>query len=340
MSEYRKEQDQIKIEKTKKILEILPDYCKHYFTGRSTVISTGTELAYAKDLLLFYKFLSELYHKEIKEINLDDINNLKGTDIESFLSYIKSYKDGEGNIINNGEASVKRKYSCLKTFFAYYFRNDFIENNPMLKIETPKIHRKEIIRLDDDETEELLDAALLGIKTSKVGTAYAKINGLRNYTIMRLLANTGLRVSECVGLDINDIDLDKQELRLIRKGGNFDLVYFNNSTKNALATYLEERKEIKNIIKGSEKALFLSSRKTRLSVRSIENIVKEHAQTVTLKHITPHKFRSSFASKLYEETDGNAILVSKALNHSSIATGERYYIDASKQKLKLKDIEL
>lgn len=141
---------------------------------------------------------------------------------------------------------------------------------------------------------------------------------------MTLLLGTGLRVSECVGLNITDIDFGVDGLRVHRKGGKEVIVYFGEEVEQALREYLRERKEIVTA-EGDEDALFLSMQRKRINVRSVENLVKKYAKTVTpLKKITPHKLRSTYGTNLYHETN-DIYLVADVLGHSDVNTTKKHY---------------
>ncbi|MDO5140433.1 MAG: tyrosine-type recombinase/integrase, partial [Eubacteriales bacterium] len=126
------------------------------------------------------------------------------------------------------------------------------------------------------------------------------------------------------GIDLKDIDIEETAVRLHRKGGKEETVYFSDEVAEALKPYIEERKNT-NACPGSENALFLSLQNRRISVRSAENMVKKYAQAVTpLKHITPHKLRSTYGTHLYQET-GDIYLVADVLGHSDVNTTKKHY---------------
>ena len=146
----------------------------------------------------------------------------------------------------------------------------------------------------------------------------------RDLAIMTLLLGTGIRVSECVGLDIDDVDFNNNGIRIRRKGGNEVVVYFGDEVREALLDYLEERKRLIPI-EGHTNALFLSMQMKRLGVRSVENLVKKYSQGVTkLKKITPHKLRSTYGTSLYRET-GDIYLVADVLGHKDVNTTRKHY---------------
>jgi site-specific recombinase XerD len=146
----------------------------------------------------------------------------------------------------------------------------------------------------------------------------------RDLAILTLMLGTGIRVSECIGLNIQDVDLKNDGIRITRKGGKEVTVYFGDEVEEALLNYLAERKSILPA-SGHEDALFLSNQKKRLCVRSVENLVGKYTKTVTPnKHITPHKLRSTYGTNLYRET-GDIYLVADVLGHSDVNTTKKHY---------------
>ena len=200
-----------------------------------------------------------------------------------------------------------------------------ISVNPTVIVDMPKLHKREIVRLDYDEVADLLDYvehggdAMTGMKKT-----YFEKNKVRNLALITLLLGTGIRVSECVGLDIEDIDFKNNRIRIIRKGGKEDFVYFGDEVCEALAAYYNERKTI-NAKDGHEHAFFLSIQKRRITVQAVEDLVKDAAGHVTtVKHITPHKLRSTYGTSLYRET-GDIYLVAEVLGHNDVNTTRRHY---------------
>ena len=154
---------------------------------------------------------------------------------------------------------------------------------------------------------------------------YCQKTQQRDLAILTLMLNTGIRVSECNGLDLNDIDFIVNSLTIVRKGGGQDVLYFGNEVHNALKNYVEGERETINPIKGHEKALFYSLQGKRISVDAIENLVKKYAKMVVPnKKITPHKLRSTYGTALYRET-GDIRLVADVLGHENVNTTIDYY---------------
>ena len=142
---------------------------------------------------------------------------------------------------------------------------------------------------------------------------------------MTLLLGTGIRVSECVGLDINDIDFKNNGIKVTRKGGSEMVIYFGEEVRNALENYLETTRASATPLPDHENALFLSAQRKRMGVQAIENMVKKYARQVTPnKKITPHKLRSTYGTSLYKET-GDIYLVADVLGHKDVNTTKKHY---------------
>ena len=325
---YHEQED---IENTKRIrgiLKELPPFCTDFFRGIEPRTSARTRLAYAYDLKTFFDFLKqanpELKSKKLRDLPLSLLDEIKLMDLEEYMEYLKCYSTEKREDLMNTERGIMRKVSTVKSFYNYFYRTERIQNNPASLLQLPKIHEKEIIRLDVDEVARFLDEVEDGECLTEKQKAYHAKTKLRDLAMMTLLLGTGLRVSECVGLNINDVDFRNGGLRIHRKGGKEVIVYFGAEVEYALQDYLSEREHIVQE-EGSEEALFLSMQRKRINVRSVEKMVKKYAQLVTpLKKITPHKLRSTYGTNLYRET-GDIYLVADVLGHSDVNTTKKHY---------------
>lgn len=324
---YHDEQNKNNILKLRAILDTLPGFCKDFFRGIEPYTSTRTRLAYAYDIRLFFEFLHEknsyCNKMEITKFPLSILDMVQKTDIEEFLDYMNLYQK-DGKEITNEERGKARKLSALRSFYNYYFQNEQIEKNTAALVPLPKRHEKEIIRLEPNEVAILLDQVEDGSKLTKKELEYHKKTKVRDVALLTLLLGTGIRVSECVGLDINDIDFDTGGIKIRRKGGYEAIVYFGEEVETALLDYLEQREHMIPA-EGHENALFLSLQNRRIAVRSVENLVKKYTSRVTpLKKITPHKLRSTYGTELYKET-GDIYLVADVLGHKDVNTTRKHY---------------
>lgn len=322
--------------KLREYMKTLPKFCGEFFRGIEPSTASRTRIAYAYDLGIFFRFLKEnnpmLKDKDITTFSLELLDEITPLDIEEYLEYLKYYMNEDKEHLN-GERGIMRKLASLRTFYNYFYKKQLIKTNPPALVSMPKLHEKAIIRLDVNEVAMLLDEVEQGDKLTKSQQKYHKKTKLRDLALMTLLLGTGIRVSECVGLDFDDIDYEVNGIKIRRKGGNEVIVYFSDEVAGALKEYEAERKTIIPQ-SGHEEAFFLSLQKRRLSVRSVELLVKKYAQTVTkLKKITPHKLRSTYGTTLYQET-GDIYLVADVLGHKDVNTTRKHYaaIEDSRRK--------
>lgn len=320
-----------------KILETLPAFAKDYFRAIETTTTTKTRISYAYDIRIFFQFLIQnnpAFRKfRTQDFNLQVLDQIQAIDIEEYMEYLKVYTDSKGeSVITNGERGLKRKISTLRSFYTYYFRHEMIQTNPTLLIDMPKIHDKAIIRLDPDEVARLLDyIENCGDKLSGQKRAYYEKTKERDLAIITLLLGTGLRVSECVGLDVEDLDFRNNAVKVTRKGGNEMLVYFGEEVEKTLKSYLEIRETITPVA-GHEHALFYSTQRKRIGIQAIENLVKKYSKEITtVKKITPHKLRSTYGTSLYQET-GDIYLVADVLGHKDVNTTRKHYAAIDDQR--------
>ena len=325
---YHEQED---IENTKRIrgiLKELPPFCTDFFRGIEPRTSARTRLAYAYDLKTFFDFLRQenplFANCEMRDFSLTVLDEIQVMDFEEYMEFLKCHSTEKREDLVNTERGIMRKIASLKSFYNYFYRHERIKNNPAALVQLPKLHEKEIIRLEVDEVARFLDEVEDGECLTEKQKAYHAKTKLRDLAMMTLLLGTGLRVSECVGLNINDVDFRNGGLRIHRKGGKEVIVYFGAEVEYALQDYLSEREHIVPE-EGSEEALFLSMQRKRINVRSVEKMVKKYAQLVTpLKKITPHKLRSTYGTNLYRET-GDIYLVADVLGHSDVNTTKKHY---------------
>lgn len=330
--------------KLRKRLEKLPGFCKQFFIGIEPTTSSRTRIAYAYDLGCFFDYLHEanpVFQKmDVYNFPVQLLEELTPMDIEEYLSYLKYYeKDGVAH--TNDERGIARKLSSIRTLYHYLYKNDLIADDPTVKVNMPKIHEKPIIRLDIDEVARLLDEVESGENLTERQKKYHERTKTRDLAMMTLLLGTGIRVSECVGLDMDDVDFKNNGIKVHRKGGAEVVVYFGEEVRSVLLEYMVERQKI-TAEDGSVNAFFLSMQNKRINVRTVENMVKKYSRLVTsLKNITPHKLRSTYGTSLYRET-GDIYLVADVLGHKDVNTTRKHYaaIDEDRRRAAAKAVKL
>ncbi len=318
--------------KTGKYIEGLPEFCYDYLVGIENNSSSLTRYNYAMDLSVFFDYLGRyVFKKDKKDISLDDLEDLRSKNIEQYLSYLSFY-DKEGKANKNGERGKARKLASIRSLFKYLFNHDMISANIASKIETPKLHQKEIIRLDQDEVGKLLNAVENPSTFTQRQASYNKNTFERDNAIITLFLGTGIRISELVGLNLNSFDFSQNAFIVTRKGGNQSTLYFSNEVAMALKTWLEKRSTLG--LDKNEQAMFISLQNKRISVRAVENLVKKFALVASpLKKISPHKLRSTFGTNLYRETK-DIYIVADVLGHKDVNTTKRHYAAISEDMRK------
>ena len=326
---YHDELNKKNIEKLRELLSYLPEFCKLYFRGLNDTISSRTKIAYAYDLHVFFEYIHTQTHltdsiKTIPEIPITILDQISRETIEDYMEYLSLYQNNQNAEIMNEERGKSRKLASLRSFYLFFFRNEIIKTNTAALVVMPKLHEKEIIRLEPNEVALLLDQVEAGTNLTKSQLAYHQKTKIRDVALLTLLLGTGIRVSECIGLDLNDVNFENRRIKVRRKGGYEDVVYFGDEVYQALSKYLDERKRIIPL-SGHENAFFLSLQERRLSVRSVEKLVKKYALLVNpMKKITPHKLRSTYGTNLYQET-GDIYLVADVLGHKDVNTTRKHY---------------
>ena len=206
MNFYQKRDLQNRL-KMAKYTEKMPEYCLDYFIGIENTTSSLTRYNYSMDLYIFFTFISNyIFKKPIENISLSNLDTLKARNIEQYLSYL-SYYELDGNQYKNDERGKARKLASLRSFFKYLFNHDMISSNVVSKIDTPKLHNKEIVRLERDEVKRLMSAVENPLDFSERQKNYNKNTFERDNAIITLFLGTGIRISELVGLNIESFEL-------------------------------------------------------------------------------------------------------------------------------------
>lgn len=347
MSLHHQKQEQLNLRKLRQIIKELPVCCRDFFRGIENNTSILTRIAYAYDLRLFFEYLSleinEFKCDKPSDILLPSLEQLKALHVEMFLEYLNYYSRPETPELEhqNHNSGKARKVSSLRSFFSYLFKNELISKNVAELVELPQIHEKAVIRLEPDEVANLLDQVESGEILTAHQKKYHKLTRLRDIALMTVFLGTGVRISECVGLNVSDVDFQVNGFKITRKGGNQTVLYFGEEVRKALSDYLDER-NVSRTTEHIEDALFLSIQNKRISNRAVQNLVKKYSRIAApLKKISPHKLRSTYGTTLYNET-GDIYLVADVLGHKDVNTTKKHYaaISDTKRRLAAKAVKL
>ena len=324
---------------TREVLLELPSVCADFLRAIEPTTQPLTRYAYACDLRLFFQYLQaevpRFADKAPANWTPKDLGDVNARDISMYLEYLSLYyrtedaaEDGapaRSVAVTNAELGKMRKLSSLRSFYHYLFKNSLINSDVTILVDMPKRREKPIIRLEIDEVARLLDLVESGEQQTQHQKRYNDHTRLRDLAILTLFLGTGIRVSELVGIDIDDLDFEVGGFMVTRKGGGQAILYFPDEVANVLKDYLRVRRAM-TPLPGHENALFLSLQNKRISVRAVQVMVKKYAtQAAPLKkHLSPHKLRSTFGTNLYRET-GDIYLVADVLGHSDVNTTRRHY---------------
>lgn len=302
--------------------DLNPEFVNSFLDYSAVVLnkSPNSVKEYNYDLNMFLKYMkihfrltkeTDFSKINIKDFDIRTLKKITTNDINTFLSYLA---------LNQGSkpSTRARKISTIRIFFAYLFDQKLIEDNPAMGIKTPKQEKRMPKYLSLEDSKKLLNVTYDENDENKE----------RDYAIITLFLNCGLRLSELVGINIPNIDFNENRLTVIGKGNKERTIYLNNACVNALKDYMSVRPKegVINDSKASNKALFLSSRKERISNRTVQYIVSRElakAGLDTSKYST-HKLRHTAATLMYQYGNVDIRALQELLGHESIATTEIY----------------
>ena len=285
--------------------------------------SQNTIKEYNYDLVTFFKYLkldtlndntnaSSTSSNNSKNIIINDItiNDLKKITLEDLYTYTTYLKNNK----KNTAATRARKVASLKSFFNYLCINQkLLDINPAQNLETPKIGKRLPKYLTLEESQQLLK------NVEKIDSR----NEARDYAIITLFLNCGMRLSELTGINISDIDFDNNKLNVIGKGNKERTIYLNKACIEAINKYIENRPKPK-IESKKDAPLFLSERKTRISQRMVQDIVKKYLSATGLSKYSTHKLRHTAATLMYKYGNVDIRALQQLLGHESVSTTEIY----------------
>ena len=332
-SQYKEYMQQLK-----RMISELPAFCAEFFRGIENETLVRTRIAYAGDIKNFFSYLikenESFKMDDMRSLTLSDLDRVSVTDIEIYLSFVTMYFGDDEREKVNQERAKARKLSSIRSLYRYFYKKEKLTLNAPSLVDLPTIRDKAIIRLEPNEVADLLDVVQNGDGLTEKQKAYHNKTQKRDLAILTLFLGTGIRISELVGIDIDDINFSSNEFSIIRKGGKQDILVFGDEARAALLDYMLEREKIQ-AQEGHEQALFLSLQRTRLTVRAVENIVEKYAKiAVPLKKISPHKLRSTYGTNLYNET-GDIYLVADVLGHKDVNTTRKHYAAVSEDRRRL-----
>ena len=300
-----------------------PDFLNSFLDYSITILnkSPNSVKEYNYDLNMFLKYMMIRFkltdETDYDKINISDfdINTLKKItleDIHAFISHLAIESKSK-------PATRARKVSTIRIFFKYLSEKEkIIGYNPAQNLETPKLDKRMPKYLSLDDSKKLLNVA----------QDDSNRNSARDYAITTLFLNCGMRLSELVNIDIKDIDFSENKLTVIGKGNKERTIYLNKACVSAINDYLSVRPKegVKVDSKHSEKALFLSEQKKRISNRTVQHIINKELSLAGLDptKYSVHKLRHTAATLMYQYGNVDIRALQELLGHESISTTEIY----------------
>ncbi len=295
------------------------------FAGYKTGIENCSALTveeYLLDLRTFFRYLvtvknhlpvsnDTLCKANILDVDLNFIQNIRAEDIYEFLFYV-------GTDRQNGWAAKARKLTAIKAFFRYLVsKRKLLDQNPATDIDSPKKERALPKFLTFGESVTLLDT----IRGDEASASRA-----RDYAIVTLFLNCGMRLSELCGIDLKDLDPEMRSLRVIGKGSKERVIYLNTACREALSDYLEGRSVNLNENQAANPALFLSGRGNRISVKTVQWMVGKYLKAAGLENrgYSVHKLRHTAATLMYQSGNVDVRVLKDILGHEQLNTTQIY----------------
>ena len=314
----------------------LPDFISTFVYSLSNNNTALTKLEYSRDIKFFLEFLCsftpEYADKSVKDFTLEDLEKVPVLSVNQYLTYLK----GTNKDNAHKATTIKRRRASISSMYNFFIRNEKLTRNPVSATESVKLPEKPVIYLTNEEQNKLLEVIRSGNGLSEKAQKQHVIYEDRDIAIFILLLDTGLRISELLSSNIKDYNFDDHSVVVTRKGGDIQSVYFSDECGYYLSEYFDKQKARYSLKNGNFPA-FTSTSGNRLTVRSVELLVKKYAYAAfpeaKAENLSPHKLRSSFAMSFYRATDHNILLLQKKLNHKNITT-TNIYAKADKDELK------
>ncbi len=332
MAQYKDQKEFEARVKADQISREMPDFVRGFFMEEENHLSGMTLYSYATQIRTFFQFLREsnpyFGAKELKQITVEDFNRINDADVSEFLHDLRMPKERAGTqgLSVCTETTIMHYMVSLNRLWDYMHVRGFTDSNPVEMIKRGRVKKKEIVYLEKDEKEQLINTVATGEGLTKNQLRFHDMKtSLRDTAICTIFLDTGIRVSELVGMNLTDVNFTKHGIKVYRKGGNFDTVYMSDQAESVLSDYLENGREAYRP-DPKEQAVFLNRSGVRISVRSVEKLVKKYMSSSVpdkADRITPHKLRTTFAETMLLKT-GDVEKVQKLMGHSSISSTMHY----------------
>ena len=278
------------------IEESLPGFASRYFKANMDIKVPRTLLGYAYDLVAFFEFLETLSFDKNK-MTIADLDKITPEIVEDYLHYSREYVDN-GEVKTRSDAAIHRRYSSLSSFFTFFLKNGLVSRNPAFSVTPPKLNRQVAIAKTTKTNKDVIEFISKGSLEGQKGI-YQDKTRVRDTAIVMLIAGTGIKLSELVNLDIEDVHLDTSCIT-IRNCKHARTIFISDSIAQALGQYLSERLELITEY-GHDEALFISLKARRLSTRSVQYLVRKYSNAILdgEEYLTPEAMHKSFRNNMF-----------------------------------------
>ena len=309
-------ESKIQIEsKLKKKIDMAPEYMKRFHTSLSKK-SHNTKKRYVEIVMRFLMYIGGGDYP-----SLETLKNIGIYEVEEYLTSI-NYYEKNGETVELQPSTYCNIQSGITKFFKFLLNYGYIEKNPLDGgiLERPKLREKDVIYLDKSEVTKVEKSILDGVGNT-LSVSKQKDWKYRDFLLFWLPVVNGIRVGALSQIDVGDINLAEKYIEVIEKGDRPRKIYFDEKAFRVINLWLTQRRKLLGDTKCD--AFFISNRRTRITVRAIENLIGKYVLAATGRHISPHKLRATFATNLYSATR-DIELVSKALGHKTTAPVQKY----------------
>lgn len=311
---------------TEGLLERTNNILKTYYINMRAVKTASTVYQYIAKLKVFLDYLED---RENEDVTYKMLNSLKPVDINVFLDW---YRNNSGK--EKSDNTMAFMFNAINSFFIFLEMNEYIDKNPCEKLKAQKVKiDKTPTTLTNDEIKRIADYILY----SEIETENKRFWRSRDYLMFMIACRTGLRISAICSIDINDIDFTNNTITVVEKEKETRQIYFGSSTKKLLQDWIYERNKYLGDDKDVVDALFITSRRERMSVVGARVMLEKYLGIIEGKHLTPHKLRATFATLAWGEF-GDIYLVASMLGHKNVQTTTRYTDISAKRKKKAANV--
>lgn len=306
------------------IQNMLPVFCVQFFDEKTTIRNINTQLSYAYDFIHFFTFVNKkgIASCTIKEMPLTVLDQITVSDINEYCNYVVEMSSNKIANRIDGLTGLKKKLFVLRSLYGFFYSKRLIKTNPVAQVSIPKIVDKTVKIITDDNKQNLINSECTSTNISKLQEFYLEKTILRDFTIIHLILETGIKIEQVYNLNINDVDFNNNCLSIIRKGNYIDQIFYSNKFTEIIKEYIKFR--MKQVDIENSDALFLSRQEKRMGIRSIQKLIKKYGKlNLSDNKITAQVLRNSYGNDLYQ-TSNDLELVANTLGYNDFDMVKRY----------------